>query len=168
MYGHSLKAQSKGRKIEWQVAAMTCVPTAKTIEESKYMTSGGVLRFKSGKTGQLTFTSPIAKPLPPGKYSIGGRIKISNANESFTPQAIVICLRKKNMNTGVVETILKTEISKEFSLDNTDYQIMFSNIPKAIQFDFNKYTYWIQLSFQRKNPSSERSIGSIQLVRQVG
>jgi len=163
-----LQAQKLGRKVEWQIAAMTCVPTAKTVEESKYITTGGVLKFKPGKTGQLIFTSPIAKPLPTGNYSIGGRIKITNNNESNNPRSIIISLRKKNIKTGVVETILKTAPIKEALLKNANYQTIFSKTPKTIQFDFNNYTYWIQLSFRRKNPSSDRIISSIQLVRHVG
>ena len=163
-----LQGQKIGRKVEWQIPAMTCIPTSKTIKENKYIAIGGVLRFKQGKTGQLVFTSPIAKPLPSGKYSIGGKVKITNTNESTNPQSVIISLRKKNMNTGVVETVLQTAPIQGSLLKNSGYQTIFSKTPRAIQFDFNNYTYWIELSFRRKNPSSIRVVSSIKLVRGVG
>lgn len=163
-----MKAQSIGRKIEWQVAAITCTPTSKTINENKYTTTGGILSFKKEKTGQLIFTSPITKPLPAGKYRISGSVKASNIEESFNPQSINLSLRKKNIQTGAVETVLKTEFGKETLTNTKDYQTIYSNFPKVVQFNFSKFTYWLEVSMQRKKPSSHRVISSIQLVRQVG
>ena len=163
-----LNAQTIGRKIEWQVAAITCTPTSKTIKENKYSTSGGTLSFKQEKTGQLIFTSPIAKPLPAGKYSIGGKVKIADDKRSYNAQSIVISLRKKDIKTGAVQTILQTEGINKSQLNSLDYQTIFSSFPKAIQFNFDKFTYWMQISIQRKDPANNSVVSSIQLVRQVG
>lgn len=146
--------------VEWQSVAMTCVPTATTIEQKKYVTTAGVIKFKPNESGAIVFLCPVSSPLPTGDYTLRGRIK--------TPQpdlfGIGLQLRKKHNVTGAVNTVLS--VSGVQRGDITDSFRHADSASKRIVFDFEKFSYWVQISYKRNNANSNTlSVASVQLIR---
>ncbi len=146
--------------VEWQSTAMTCVPTSQTIEENKYVTTAGRIKFKTGKFGLISFLCPVSKPMPAGKYTLRGKIK-TPAPDLF---GIAIQLRRAHNVTGDVATVLNVSgvqqgnITKNFR--STD------SARKQVKFDFIEYTYWVQISYKRNSANSDSlSVLSVQLLR---
>ena len=154
----SFSAPALADTIEWQSTAMACVPTATTVEQNKYVTTAGRVKFKPGQSGKITFICPVSRPLPSGEYVLRGRIKTPSPDRF----GMSMSLRKANNSSGNVTTVLSVNMVQTGSVSGFRTA---SSILKAVDFDFDRDTYWVQISHKRDNAPGTLSILSVQLIR---
>ncbi len=155
----SLSVPALADTIEWQSTAMACVPTGGTVEQNKYVTTAGRVKFKPGQSGSISFICPVSRPLPSGEYVLRGRIK-TPIPDRF---GISLSLRKANNSSGNVSTVLSVNSVQTGNVSGFRFA---SSAHKAIDFDFGRDTYWVQISYRRDNAQGETlSILSVQLIR---
>jgi hypothetical protein len=146
--------------IEWQSTAMTCVPTSTTIEQNKYVTTAGRIKFKPGESGLISFLCPVSKPMPTGDYTLRGKIK-TPIPDLF---GIDIALRRANNVSGAVETVLSVNSVQSGNI--TEGFRSADSSSKKITFDFEKFTYWVQISYKRDDSNSNSlAVLSVRLIR---
>lgn len=155
----SLSIPAFADTIEWQSTAMACVPTGGTVEQKRYVTTAGRVKFKPGKAGIIRFICPVSRPLPSGEYALRGRIK-SPIPDLF---GISLLLRKANNSSGNVSTVLS---AKRVRTGNVSGFRTATSDSKVINFDFDRDTYWVVISYRRDNAQGETlSVLSVQLIR---
>jgi len=142
----SANAESYSDRYVWQHTAMACVPTANTIEQRKYVTTGGKVKFKSNKIGKIVFICPITTSLPNESYKILANF---NYEVPINKGKLIVQLRRSHNETGNVDTILEnTHINQLYPNLSEIYRETYSDL-KQINFNFFKYTYWVQLNIKR-------------------
>ena len=155
----SLSVPALADTIEWQSTAMACVPSGSTVEQNKYVTTAGRVKFKPGQSGKITFICPVSRPLPSGEYVLRGRIK-TPIPDRF---GISLQLRKANNSSGNVNTVLSVNMVQTGNVSGFRFA---DSILKAVDFDFDRDTYWVQISYSRDSAQGETlSILSVQLIR---
>ncbi len=71
-------------------------------------------------------------------------------------------MRKANNSSGNVNTVLSVNMVQTGNVSGFRFA---SSIPKAIDFNFDRDTYWVQISHKRDNAPGTLSILSVQLIR---
>ncbi|MEN8259987.1 MAG: hypothetical protein ABFS02_05275 [Pseudomonadota bacterium] len=143
--------------IEWQSAAMACVPSGTTVQQEKYVTTGGRVKFKPGQFGIIRFICPVSGPLPSGEYALRGRIKTPIASRF----GISLKLRKANNSSGNVNTVLSVNQVQTANVSGS--RVADSGI-RSIDFNFERNTYWVDITYDNTRGET-LSILSVQLIR---
>lgn len=105
-YANAAYAQT----VVWSSPAMACTPTATTLAERKYVTTGGKVKFKDNASGQISFVCPISRALPGGQYSVQGAF---TRPSTMYGDGNALQLRRTNKKTGAVETVLSAVITQD-------------------------------------------------------
>jgi hypothetical protein len=142
----------------WSSPAMACVPTGTTAEQARYITTAGGVKFKDGASGSISFICPVSVPLPDGPYVLGGLVDLT----SRTPPAeLSFLLRRANKTTGAVETLIGSNSVRWDPGPNTRFVHVESANSTPIDFDFDTFVYWVQMT----NESPNLSILAVELRR---
>ena len=145
--------------VEWSSAAMACTPTASTVEQSRYVTTAGRVKFKDDKYGLISFICPVSKQLRNGEYVL--RSHLTNGRS-----IISIVLRQSTKDGYSVANILDADIF--FTQGGSKYSIQHSGNPlKTLSFDNKKYYYWVQITIKKsKNIGADtQAIHGVELIR---
>jgi hypothetical protein len=139
LFGYSsLHAQG----IVWSTAAMACVPTGGTAEQAKYITTAGGVKFKDGASGAISFVCPVSGPLQDGDYNVAGLVDVTFPSD----YGVKFLLRRAHKTTGAVTTLIESNAvrwpsDRRFKYVERDNEV-------AVNFDFDTYIYWVQLTNQ--------------------
>lgn len=152
------------------------VPTARTVREGKYVTTGGVVKFDIGQSGSIVFVTAITASLPAGRYVMRAHLERDDPVEPNREPDLLgtnIALWRRRIGVGIdAEHLL--EISGQQSLpvlgSNGVYVVDSSgeNFPNGIS--IQDYFYWIQLEVQQTPlaPAGTRnSVIGIELLGRV-
>jgi hypothetical protein len=149
--------------VEWQ-AAMSCVPSHTTVQEQKYVTTAGGIKFKPNLSGSIVFICPVTHSMPAGDYVLRGFIRSPIADRF----GIDIALRTRNFSSGATKTIMSVVGVQSDSVGGGG-QVAFRFTDSGltpVDFDFAKNTYWVQISFNSQTASADTlSVLAAQLIR---
>jgi hypothetical protein len=141
--------------VVWSTPAMCMVPTARTAEENKYVTTAGRIKFKVGESGKITFLAPVQVPLPEGRYTLRAHL------ERRTPDLFgtTIQLRRARRAGGAVETVLSCAGVQGGSVQNN---VRFSDSPtKSLKVDLDEFYYWVQVTDVNESPATSDSVDAV-------
>lgn len=130
-------------RIVWSINPMSATPTSNTLSEAKYITTGGRVKFKQGKTGTISFICQI----PPFKDFSGldfASIAMDYYQEVFYG-SMSASIRRANRKTGAVQnvvTVKSTRGGRETSFKSVSNHC-------GCDLDFNKFSYWVQFTLKR-------------------
>ncbi|WP_395376022.1 hypothetical protein [Marinicella sp. W31] len=157
-----MTANVKADTVEWSTTAMTCAPSANTVSENKYITTAGVVKFKPNAFGRIDFLCAVSRPLPSGTYFLSSHIEANSAN-SFGLQ---LQLRRRHKTNGNIQNIVS---AAAVSTLNNSLRRFSSQFPVNIDFDFNTYTYWVQIIMKKEDAAGfAPPILNAELIRMDG
>ena len=79
--------------VVWSTPAMCMVPTAETVHQGKYVTSGGRVKFEVGQFGSITFVAAVQVSLPEGRYVL--RAHLERATPDLLGASIALRRRRQ-------------------------------------------------------------------------
>jgi hypothetical protein len=148
-------------KVVWSMIAMTCTPTSTTAMQRKFVTTAGRIKFKKNAFGSISFLCPITPTIRSGKLAVEGKFTWPSATFG---KGNSLVLRRANKRTGAVETILNAVIRMDHPQSKKWGTV--SSPPKKIEFDFEKFFYWVQFSVSRPTSGGESpAFLGVQIVR---
>lgn len=142
---HSANAHAE--TTEWSVVAMNCTPSHSTVQQNRYITTAGRVKFKPGATGLISFICPLTSQLPTGKYKL-------KAFQSVGTGTAGVELRRAHVRSGAVSTMLAGAIFLKVPSD--EMGVLHSGNPQnTINFDLENFVYWVQITIRTNNPSAQ-------------
>lgn len=133
--------------VEWSAAAMTCTPSATTIAQNKYVTTAGVVKFKPNESGRIVFLCMVSSPLPDGTYFLAGQIEAASPNHT----GLKMQLRRRHKVSGAISNIAS---AATVSIADQPLRRFASQFPTDINFEFDKFVYWIQITMDKESAAS--------------
>jgi hypothetical protein len=146
-------------QVRWAIAAASMVPSAKTVREAKYVTTGGAAKFDVGASGSIVFTSAITTSLPAGTYHIRARIERDDPTEVNEEPSLLgtnVQLRRRRLHGGGIDDVLKLSPSLPVLGGNGFYDVVSSPGVKLVGgIDVNADSvYWVQLEIKQAQPAT--------------
>lgn len=117
------------------------------MEEAKYVTTAGGVKFKDGASGSLSFICPVSTPLPDGRYAVGGKVNLTNPNYN----GIEFALRRVNLSTGSVQDVVASDSVRWNPGPNPPYVYVETARGIPVDFDFDSFAYWVQITHRRSD-----------------
>jgi hypothetical protein len=147
--------------VRWAIAPACMVPSAQTLRQTKYVTTGGIVKFAVGASGSIVFTSAITTSLPAGAYHLRARIEREDpvgVNEEPSLLGTNAQLRRRRLHGGGVEDVLKLSAAEGLPAlgGNGFYDVVTSpGVKLDAGIDVNgDYVYWLQLEIQQAQPAT--------------
>ncbi len=142
----------------WSAVAMACTPTHTTVEQNRYITTAGRVKFRPRATGNITFICPVTSQLPRGKYKISGFYSGTGS--------IGVQLRRAHVRSGAVSTILSGDIF--FTSSNYKMSEVHNGYSQnTLSFDLRNFVYWVQITIKNNRSGAQsRAILGAALTRQ--
>ncbi|MCX2678968.1 hypothetical protein OOZ15_03360 [Galbibacter sp. EGI 63066] len=139
----------------WSIPAMCMTPTANTVQENKYVTTAGRVKFKAGESGKIVFVASVSKSFPEGRYALRAHLERKVADLLGTN----IQLRRANRVNGAVETIL-TCVGVQIDPVQNNIRFSDSNV-ENLKIDLDKFYYWIQVTDSNASPATKDSVDAV-------
>lgn len=151
-------SSSFAETVEWSSVAMACVPISNTVEEGKYVTTAGRVKFKDRKSGLISFICPVTQELRSGEYTLKGH------TTGFGLPTIV--LRQSEKDNYSVINMLNADIY--FGVPGNKYGTQHSGTHKQLNFDSKRFYYWVQITIKKSNNADTgvpTAIHGVELIR---
>jgi hypothetical protein len=154
--------------VRWAIAPASMVPNGQTLQQAKYVTTGGVVKFAVGASGSIVFTSAITTSLPAGTYHLRARIERDDppgANQEPSLLGTNAQLRRRRLHGGGVEDMLKLSAAQGLPVlgGNGFYDVVTSpGVKLGAGMDVNgDYVYWVQLELQQAQPATSTTRNAV-------
>jgi hypothetical protein len=142
------------------------VPTARTVRESKYETTGGSVKFAVGQSGSIVFLAPITMSLPADRYTLRAHLQRDDPVDANTFPSLLgtnIQLRRRRA-AGRVENVLVIAAGQGASLllgGNGVYTVdgPAKTLNKGI--DVETHFYWLQVEVQQDTPATAQTRNAV-------
>ncbi len=137
----------------WSINAMACVPNGESARAGMVDTSHGHARYASGKTGRMYLICPVTRA-----SLHGSRVRsISMTAQTSGSGAVDAALRYVN-HAGSVDNALGVSTNDNCLFSGTNPWVACSRAGFNHQLDFNLYSYYVQISFNRNRANDEASV----------
>lgn len=141
--------------VVWSTPAMCMVPTADTARDSKYVTTGGRVKFRVGQSGRIVFVAAVQISLPQGDYALRAHLERTTPNLFGTS----IALRRARRVGGNVQTVLKCVGVQGGPVQNN---VRFSDSSvKTFAVDLNEHYYWVQVTNVNQSPATANTVDAV-------
>jgi hypothetical protein len=146
--------------VPWALVPMCMVPTAQTVRENKYVTTGGVVKFEIGQSGSIVFVAAVAMSLPAGRYVLRAHLERDDPIQINTEPSLlgtnIQLRRRRHQGGGGVEDVLA--IPGEGGLPvlggNGFYTV--DSVAENLDDGINvlDHFYWVQLEVRQTSPAT--------------